>query len=120
LEREVPRHDGADDADRFLPDLAGVRLALLTRSVGQLRLPGELVDQLGRVAQRPVERPIELWALGGHAGAADLEDQLLSEPLPLRLQSLLQLLEAVLPERAVSGPLGLVERPARGIDGAAH
>ena len=68
----------------------------------------------------PVERQAELGAVGGHAGAADLEDQLLEQLLPFALQRFLELLETALTEGPIGRPLGLVERPASDIDGAAH
>ena len=51
LEREVPRHDGADDAHRLLRRSGGGRVALHVGGVGEVGLPRELVDQLGRVAR---------------------------------------------------------------------
>ena len=63
---------------------------------------------------------IELWAVGHHARAADLEDQLLAELLPLDLQCLLELLEAALAEGAVGSPVSLVEGPPGGVDGPMH
>ena len=86
LEREVPRDDGAHDADGLPPDPPGVERALEAGGVGQHRLPLELVDQLGRVGQRVGERRVELRAVRRHARAADLEDQLLAQLLLLGLQ----------------------------------
>ncbi len=79
-----------------------------------------LVDELGRVAQGVLERDVELWPVGEHPRAADLQDQLLAQLLLLGLEAVLQLLEAVLAERVVGRPVGLVERPAGGDDGLVH
>ena len=58
--------------------------------------------------------------MGEHAGAADLEDQLLAQLLALGLERVLQLLEAALAEGAVRRPVGLVEGPPGGGDGPLH
>ena len=88
-------------------------LAVPRRSTISLQVgpPGELVDELDRVAQRAVQRDVELVGVGGHARAADLEDELLAQLLALLLERLLQLGEAALAQLAVGGPVGLVEGP---------
>ena len=79
--------------------------------VGQDRLPLELVDHFGRPGQRVTQWRVELRAVRRHAGAADLEDELLAELLLLGLQRVVQLLEATLAEGVVGRPVGLVEGP---------
>ena len=88
--------------------------------VGQHRLPLELVDLLGRPGEGLGERRVELRAVGRHARAADLEDELLAQLLLLGLERLVQLLEALLAEGVVGRPVGLVEGAAGGVDGALH
>ena len=80
-------------------------------AVGEVALPGELVDHLRRPAQRLLERPVELRREGHHARRADLGDELLAVLLALGLERLLQLLEAALAQGAVGRPVGLVEGP---------
>ena len=121
LEREVPRHDRADDAHRLAPDLPRRQLTgELDERVAEVGLPRILVDQLGGIRQRVCQRGVELRPVRHHARAAGLEDQLLAERLLLGFQRRLQLLEAALAERAVGRPVGLVEGAARGVDRAVH
>ena len=102
LEREVPRHDRADDADRLAPDLPrGLLAGEAHERVAEVGLPGVRVDQLGGELQRIGQRRVELRAVRQHARTAGLEDQLLAERLPLGFQRRLELLEAALAERAV-------------------
>ena len=68
-----------------------LRRAAAVDDRGEVGPPGELVDQLDRVAQRAVERDVELVGVGGHARAAHLEDELLAQLLALLLERLLQL-----------------------------
>ncbi len=120
LDGEVPRHDRADDPDRLLPHLPGVGRAPPVDRLGQIGAPVELVDQLDRVPQGAVERDVELVCVGGHARAPHLEDQLLAQGLPVLLERVLQLGQALLAPRAVGRPVGLVEGAPRRVDGAVH
>ena len=120
FEREVPRHDGPHDADRLLPDLARVRRAAAVDDLTQVRPPGELVDQLDRVAQRAVEWDVELVGVGRHTRTAHLEDELLAQLLAVLLERSLQLGEAALAQLVVGGPVGLVEGAPGAVDGAVH
>ena len=96
LEREVPRDDGSDDADGLLPDLPRVGGAPPVHDAGQVAAPRELVHELDGVAQRAVERDVELVGVRRQARAADLEDQLLPQLLSLLLERVLQLGQALL------------------------
>ena len=120
LDGEVPRDDGADDADRLAPDPPRVDRARDAHRVGQDGLPLELVDLLGRPRQRLGQRGVELRAVGGHHRAADFEDQLLAQLLLLGLQRLVELLEAALAEGVVGRPVGLVEGTAGRVDRPLH
>ncbi len=120
LEREVPRGDGPDHPGRLLDDHTGVGAAAEIGRVGQVGLPLELVDEPGRVAQGVGEGSVELRTEGEHPRAADLEDELLTELLPLGLEGLLELFEAALAEVPVGRPVGLVEGPPGGRDGPSH
>jgi hypothetical protein len=120
LEREVPRHNGPHDTDRLLPDLARVRRATAVDDLAQVRPPGELVDQLDRVAQRAIQRDVELVGVGRHARTAHLEDELLAQLFAVLLERLLQLGEAAFAQFVVDGPVGLVEGAPGAVDGAVH
>ena len=61
-----------------------------------------------------------MGSVGDHPRAADLQDQLFTDLLPLGLECLLELFEAPLAQRPVGGPVGLVECPAGGGDGRLH
>ena len=119
LDREVPRHDHPDDADRLLPHLA---LGLVADADGVLRAdrapPLELVDHLGRPGQRLAQRRIELRAVGDEERAADLGDQLGAQLLLLALDRGLELEQALLAEGVVGRPVGGVERASGRGDGA--
>ena len=101
-------HDRADHADRLLPDLARVRGAAAVDDLAAGRSARELVDELDRVAERAVERDVELVGVGGHPRAAHLEDELLAQLLAVLLERLLQLGQAALAQLAVGRP-----RPSR-------
>ena len=105
LEREVPRHDRADDADRFTPDLPrGVHAGDRDHRVAERRLPRVLVDQLGRIPQPVGQRRVELRSVGDRPRTPDLEDELLAQFLLLGLDRLLQLQQAALAERVIGRP----------------
>src|SRR5256885_1019683 len=83
-------------------------------------LPLERIDGLRGPEQTVGERRVELRAVREHEGRADLGDEFRAQLLLLAHDRLVQLLEAALAERAVGGPVGLVERPPGGGDGALH
>ena len=94
-----------------------VRLITLSpRSVSH----GVLVDQPGGVLQPVVQWGVQLRAEGDGSGAADLEDELLAQLLFLRFDRLVQLQQTALTQLVVGRPVGLVERPAGGVDGPVH
>ena len=102
LERVVPRHDRPDHADRLFHDAARVGVAPEIDRVGEVGLPGVVVDELRRVGECAVEGSVELWSGRQHAGAADLEDELLTHLLPLGVEGGVELLEAT----PAQGPVG--------------
>ncbi len=121
LEREVPRHDRTDHADRLAPHLAGGQGAgEADHLVTQVGFPGVLVDQPGGVLQPVFEWGIQLRAERDGARSADLEDEFLAQLLLLRLDRVVQLEQAALAQLAVGGPVGLVESAAGGVDGPEH
>ena len=89
-------------------------------AVGELATPLELVDVLGRPGERVAERRVELRTVGERDRAADLGDQLLTHLFLLALDRLVELQQALLAERVVRRPVGLVERAAGRGDGALH
>ena len=120
LDGEIPRDDGTDDAHRLLPDLTRVLRPAAIGDRRQVGPPCELVDQPQRVAESALQRDVQLVGVGGHPGAADLEDELLAQRLPLALERPLQLGQAFLAPVAVGGPVRLVEGSPRGVDGPVH
>ncbi len=121
LEREIPRHDRTDNADRFTPDHpGGVHAGDGDHRVPERRLPRIFVDQLGRIPKPVGQRRIELWSVGDRPWTPDLEDQLFAKLLLLGLDGFLQLQQAALAERVIGTPVGFVERPAGRVDGTMH
>ena len=121
LEREVPRHDRTDHADRLTPHLAGGQCAgEADHLVAQVGLPGVLVDQPGGVLQPVFQRGVQLRAERDGAGSADLEDEFLAQLFLLRLDRVVQLQQAALAQLAVGRPVGLVEGAPGGVDGPEH
>ena len=121
FEREVPRHDRADHADRLPPDLAGgQRAGQADHLVAQVGLPRVLVDQPGGVLQSVFQRGIQLGSERDGPGRADLEDELLAQLIDLGLDRVVQLQQAALAQLLVGRPVGLVEGAAGGVDGPVH
>ena len=120
LNREVPGHERAHDPDRLLPDLTRVGRAPAVDDLAQVGPPGKLVNEFHRVAQRAVERDVELVGVRGHPRAAHLEDELLPQLFAVLLECLLQLGEAALAQFVVGGPVGLVEGAPGAVDGPVH
>ena len=107
-QRHVPRHDGADDADRFAPDQC-----LAVDAVADVA-PGELVGGAGVELQRG-ERGAVLHHVDDHGGLAGLELQQMLEQIGAVLE---QLHHPADHRRALgrrgAGPGTLVERLAGG------
>ena len=119
LEGVVPGHDGGHHPHRLLehPAPAAHPEGL---SLGQVPLPGELVDEVGRPCQPVGQRLVELGAVGQQHRGAHLGHQFGAQQLHLVLERGLQLQQAPLAQFAVGRPVGLVEGPAGGADGAVH
>ena len=121
LEREIPRHDRTDDADRFTPHHpGGVHAGDGDHRVAERCLPRILVDQLGRIPKPVGQWRVELWSVGDRPWTPDLEDQLFAKLLLLGLDRFLQLQQAALAERVIGTPVRLVERAPRRVDGPMH
>ena len=75
---------------------------------------------LGRPEEAVLERRVELRPIGERDRGADLGDEDLPQIFLLAHDRLVELAEALLAERAVGRPVGLVERAARRGDGALH
>jgi hypothetical protein len=89
LEREVPRHDRADDADRLTPNLAGgQRAGQADHLVAQVGLPGVFIDQSCRVLESVFQWGIQLGSERDGPWGADLEDELLAQLVYLGLDRL--------------------------------
>ena len=96
------------------------RVAAEGVAVGELAPPLEgSMNSAGQV-RRVAQRGVELRAVGERDRAAHLGDQLVAQLLLLALDRLLQLQQALLAERVVGRPVGLVERAPRRGDGALH
>ena len=73
LEREVPRHDGADHADRLVPDLAaGHPAGQRDERVPEIGLPRKGVDESRRVLESVGERGVQLRSVCHRPRGADL------------------------------------------------
>ncbi len=121
LEREVPRHDRADHPYRLPPYLAGgQRAGEADHLVTQVRFPGVLVDQPGRVLQPVFQRGVQLGAEGDRPRRADLEDELLAQLFLLLFDRVVQLQQTALAQLLVGRPVGLVEGAPGGVDGPVH
>ena len=120
LEREVPRHDRADDARGLPHDRASPSVDRTRCRSGSSRSHSKWSIVLGRPEEAVLERRVELRAVGERDRGADLGDELCAQLLLLAHDRLVELTEALLAERVVGRPVGLVERAARGGDGALH
>ena len=116
--REVPRRDGADDADRLAGDRA-VGLDAHRRRDTEIGRPLIRLGGVGAEAQ-VLDRTLELRDRGQHPRRADLGDGQLAQLLDVVAHGLLQLADAAHPQFGVGGPVGVVEGAAGGLDRAAH
>ena len=108
LVREVPRRDGADDADGLPRDRA-VRLDAHRRRDAEIGCPLVGLRGVGAEAQI-LDRALELRHRRQHPRRADLGDRQLPQLLDVVAHRLLQLPDAAHPQLDVGRPVGVVER----------
>ena len=89
-------------------------------TLGQVALPGELVDELGRPGQALGQRGVELRPVGQGDRGPHLGHQLGPQQLALLFEGRLQLEQATLAQLLVGRPVRLVEGAPGGGDGGVH
>ena len=118
VERHVPGRDRADDADRFVSDIAlGVEAVFAAHAAVLFKLhQWETFEQ----SIRPEEGAVHLGPCGGADGCASLVTRNVDQLLAVRVKQIAILLHELESIGVVPRPVGVVERLAgrndRGID----
>ena len=115
---EVPRGDGADDADGLTSDRAPGR-DTHRRRLAEILVVFVGFGGIGREA-KSLTGTFELSDCGEHPRRADFGDGQVAQLLEVLLHRLAQLADAPHPQLGVARPVSVVEGPSGRLDGPAH